>query len=66
MAKHTQTIRWLLPANCLSVFDHFVELALKGLLISLASNPFYIFQLELDIVKLRDTLFLQHHRLMKM
>ena len=57
MVKHTQTIRWLLPANCLSVFDHFVELALKGFLISLASNPFYIFQLELDIVKLRDTLF---------
>ena len=31
MVKHTQTIRWLLPTNCLSVFDHFVELALKGL-----------------------------------
>ena len=29
--KHTQTIRWMLPTNCLSVFDHFVELALKGL-----------------------------------
>ena len=28
MAKHTQAIRWL---NCLSVFDHFVGLALKGL-----------------------------------
>ena len=37
MAKHTQTIRWLLPgnylmlANCLSVLDHFVGLALEGL-----------------------------------
>ena len=29
MAKHTQTIR--LPTNCLSVFDHFVELVLKVL-----------------------------------
>ena len=30
MVKHTQEIRRL-PANCLSVFDHFVGLALKGL-----------------------------------
>ena len=32
MVKHTQTIRRLLPTNCLSVFDHFVGLALKGLI----------------------------------
>ena len=32
MAKHTQTIRQLLPTNCLSVFDHFVGLALKELM----------------------------------
>ena len=31
MVKHTQTIRQLLPTNYLSVFDHFVGLALKGL-----------------------------------
>ena len=31
MAKHIQTIRWQKPTNCLSVFDHFVGLALKGL-----------------------------------
>ena len=24
MVKHTQTIRRLLPTNCLSVFDHFM------------------------------------------
>ena len=30
MVKHTQTIRRLMPTNCLSVFDHFVGLALKG------------------------------------
>ena len=31
MVKHTQTIRRLLPTNCLGVFYHFVGLALKGL-----------------------------------
>ena len=31
IAKHTQKIHWLLPTNCLSVLNHFVELALKGL-----------------------------------
>ena len=31
MVKHTQTIRRLLPWNCLSVFDHFVGLALEVL-----------------------------------
>ena len=33
MVKHTQAIqiRWQQPRNCLSVFDHFVGLALKGL-----------------------------------
>ena len=31
MVKHAQTIHWLLQKNCLSVFDHFVVLALKGL-----------------------------------
>ena len=29
MVKHTQTIRRLLPTNCLSVLDHFVGLAPK-------------------------------------
>ena len=29
--KHIQTIRRLLPTNCLSVFDHFVRLVLKWL-----------------------------------
>ena len=31
MVKHTQTICRLLPTNCLTVFDHFVRLPLKGL-----------------------------------
>ena len=31
MVKHTQTIRRQIAWVCLSVFDHFVGLALKGL-----------------------------------
>ena len=31
MVKHTQTISRQQQANCLSVFDHFVGLGLKGL-----------------------------------
>ena len=31
MVKHTYTIRRVLPTNCLSVFDHVMGLALKGL-----------------------------------
>ena len=31
MVKHTQLICRLLPTNCLSVFDHVVELVFKGL-----------------------------------
>ena len=31
MVKHTQTICWQQTTNCLSVFDRFVGLALKGL-----------------------------------
>ena len=34
MVKHTQTICQQNPATCLSVFDHFVRLALKGLILS--------------------------------
>ena len=30
MVKHTQIIRRQQPTNCLSVFDHFVGLGLKG------------------------------------
>ena len=31
MVKHTQTIRRQFSDYCLSVFDHFVQLAFKGL-----------------------------------
>ena len=33
MVKHTQTICRVLPTNCLSVFEHFVALALKELML---------------------------------
>ena len=32
MAKHTQIILRQQPTNCVSVFDHFVGLVLKGLI----------------------------------
>ena len=32
MVKHTQTIYQLLPTDYLSVFDHYVGLAVKGLM----------------------------------
>ena len=35
MVKHTPKILQILPTNCLSVFDHFVGLALKGLTLNL-------------------------------
>ena len=33
MVKHTQTICQLLPTNCLSMFDYFVGLAFKGIIL---------------------------------
>ena len=33
MVKHTQVFCRLFPTYCLSVFDHFVGLALKGLIL---------------------------------
>ena len=36
MIKHTQTIRRQKPTNCLSVFDHFVGLVLKGLCVEIS------------------------------
>ena len=38
MVKHAQTIRRLLATNCLSVFDHFEGLAIKGLKDHIASD----------------------------
>ena len=38
MVKHTQRNGRLLPTNCLSAFDHFVGLTLKGLIYYLKRN----------------------------
>ena len=46
MVKHIQTIRWVFPTNCLSVFDHFVGLALKGLKIDTFSADKYFIKVE--------------------
>ena len=48
MVRHTQTIRRLLPMNCLSVFDHFVGLALKRLLNPFQANVFFIWPFKLS------------------
>ena len=40
MVKHTQIVRQLLSTNFLSVFDHFVGLALKTLNISKKNSAF--------------------------
>ena len=38
MVNHTQTIRPEMSTNCLSVFDHFVGLALKGLKLKIGKS----------------------------
>ena len=44
MVKHTKTTRRVLPTNCLSVFVHFVGLALKEL-----TKEWFHFQFSLVI-----------------
>ena len=43
MVKHGQTIRRLLPTNCLGVFDHFVGLVLKGLSFQWIQNTQFLY-----------------------
>ena len=52
MAKHTQTIPRQFATNCLSMFDHFVGLALKGLkniFSNMLSNTFSDFILDMGV-----------------
>ena len=49
MVKYTQTIRRLLPTNCLSVFGHFVRLACNGLRITQHSSFKYKFQIIITL-----------------
>ena len=49
MVNHTQTLRRFSPTNYLSVFDHFVGLAFKGLILHFtnieeAGNAIYAVQ----------------------
>ena len=37
----THSIRWQQPTNCLSVFDHFVGMVLKGLTLGSANDSEY-------------------------
>ena len=43
MVKHTQIIRRQKLVNCLSVFDHFVGLALKGLRLPLLKLKLHLY-----------------------
>ena len=58
MAKHTQIIRRLLPTNCLSVFEHFVGLALKGLrnknLFEVAVNEVSVEVICVELFKIKN------------
>ena len=53
MAKPTQIIRRVLATNCLSVFDHFVGLALKELTLNKTYNNFFVnfFSSQLHLCK---------------
>ena len=48
MVKHTQTICRFLPTNFLNVFDHFVKLALKGLMCLLNECSNCVFYEEIN------------------
>ena len=51
MVKHTQIIRQKKPTNCLSVFDYFMGLALKGLIIKLLSLFLKMKHFELEYLE---------------
>ena len=55
MVKHTQTVCRLLRTNCLSVFDHFVGMTVKGLKSDIVEINTYIYwirwiSVEINIV----------------
>ena len=66
MIKHTQRIRWQQPTNSLSVFDHFVGLAFKGIRIRKVGNTKLNGFLQLAVNKLvyhdniRVIIFISH------
>ena len=52
MVKHTQTICRLLRTNCLSVFDHFVGMTVKGLKSDIVEINTYIYWIRWISVKI--------------
>ena len=63
MVKHAQTVRRLLPTNCLSVFEHFMGLALKGLttyflLDKCSFNPKFFFKSKNSLINIKLTAIL--------
>ena len=54
----TQKLHWLLPTKSLSVFEHFVELALKGLILKMLPEEY--FQFEPRIFLRSQYLFIQY------
>ena len=56
MVKHTQTICWQKPTICLSVFDHFVKLELKGIISSIMKKHAYTNKKE-HYTKIWPTIF---------
>ena len=69
MVKYSQTIPPLLPTNCLSMFDHFVGLALTGITWNTGNKLFLqvykIYQMYMpqtfDILSVSKVLFLEHY-----
>ena len=58
MVKHTQTIRWQKPTNCVIVFDTSVGLVLKGLKLN-PPQTVLVFFFNLFCTSLIDVLILQ-------
>ena len=54
----TQKLHWLLSTKSLSVFEHFVELALKGLILKMLPEEY--FQFEPRIFLRSQYLFIQY------
>ena len=59
MFKYSKTIRRLLTTNCLSVFDHFVGLALKGLIYCAILENWKYFTHFVTFIVLKET-FIHH------
>ena len=57
VVKHTQTIRRQQPTNCLTVFDHFVDLALKPLKTSELTDESKSFLISIDVFRTLSNIY---------